>query len=122
MRVKFKTGWSWFRPRLKAYLWGNVISWDQSLNTFLGGHPDETFSARTQRKAEAGQWFWKSLRWIINHLFFWQADHCREAYESELARNHGPREHQRQTGGPHETGPLPNDGPQAYCSLKTESI
>jgi hypothetical protein len=30
------------------------------------------------------------MRNIINALFFWQVDHCRDAYESELKRHHLP--------------------------------
>jgi len=72
--------------RLKRYGWNVLVAVDQLFNAMLAGYPDETFSARTYRKAVAGQWFWKGLRWSVDHLFFWRADHCRESYESELER------------------------------------
>ena len=78
---------------LEDYAWNLLVALDQLLNTFLFGHPDETFSARTQRKAEAGQWFWRLSRWLINKIFFWQEDHCRASFESEAERKHSPREY-----------------------------
>lgn len=82
--------------RLKKYGWNLLIAMDQLLNTALFGHPDETFSARTHRKAQAGQWFWRALRRVINLLFRWESkDHCWEAYENERNRAQGPREYSR---------------------------
>ena len=84
--------WKTLKPKLKLYGWNLLIGADQMLNTLLGGYPDETFSARVWRKAQAGQWFWRALRWLIDHIFFLQDDHCRKSYESEAARGHSPRE------------------------------
>lgn len=28
--------------------------------------------------------------WIIDHLFFWQTEHCKSAYESEVERSQLP--------------------------------
>lgn len=78
------------KDRLKQYVWHILIALDQSLNTICGGYPDETFSSRVHRKAEAGQWFWKALRFMINSLFFWQPNHCQESYQSEELRRHLP--------------------------------
>lgn len=80
------------RKRIKIYLWNVLIGVDQLVNALTYGFPDETFSSRTYRKAEAGQWFWRLLRRIINMIFFSQRNHCREAYESELIRRHLPSE------------------------------
>ena len=30
--------------------------------------------------------------WLVNHIFFWQENHCKEAYESEAQRSHLPPE------------------------------
>lgn len=80
--------------RLKQYAWNLLIALDQLANTVLFGHPDETFSARTHRKAEAGQWFWKALRAAINLAFRWESkDHCREACENEKNRVQSPKEY-----------------------------
>ena len=80
------------KSKLKVYGWNLLVGADQMLNVVLAGYPDETFSARVYRKALAGQWFWRLLRWSIDHVFFWQADHCRKSFESEAARGHSPRE------------------------------
>lgn len=78
------------REKLKKYGWALLVALDQLANTVLGGYPDETFSARAYRKALAGQPFWRLLRGLIDILFFWERDHCRKSYESELAQNHAP--------------------------------
>ena len=65
-----------------------LIALDQLVNTFFGGMADETMSSRAHRlKIERGR-KWASL--IINRMFFWQKDHCKAAYESELERAHLP--------------------------------
>ncbi|MDR2946319.1 MAG: pseudouridine synthase [Candidatus Adiutrix sp.] len=88
--------------KVKKYLWDIALAFDQLLNAFLGGYPDETFSARVHRKAEAGQWVWKLLRRLID-LLFWRdctlgengkrvKGHCQLSYESERERRHCPAE------------------------------
>lgn len=84
------------RQRLKEYGWNVLIALDQLVNTVLFGHPDETFSARTYRKAEAGQWFWRALRWVIDLAFRWESlNHCAEAYENEKNRAQCPKEYSK---------------------------
>lgn len=69
----------------------NILIWlDQGLNTLRGGHPDETLSAWFHRLHLRG---WSQARNFTNALFFWQKDHCKEAYESESIRRHLPREY-----------------------------
>jgi len=81
--------------RFKRYQWNVLIALDQLMNSLLFGYPEETLSARTYRKAKAGQWFWRALRQVIDLAFRWDsAEHCREAYENELKRAQGPREYQ----------------------------
>lgn len=65
-----------------------LIALDQLVNTWFGGMADETLSSRAHRLGISGQnkWAYK----VINALFFWQEDHCKEAYESELDRLHLP--------------------------------
>ena len=68
-----------------------LIALDQFVNTLLWGYADETLSARAYRHAEIK----KDRRWpmvIINALFFWQKDHCKSAYESEIERAQLPPE------------------------------
>lgn len=69
-----------------------IIAIDQWVNTRLGGYADETISARSYRNQL------KKKRWafsykLINIIFFWQSDHCKEAYENEIARMHMPKEY-----------------------------
>ena len=65
-----------------------AVALDQMVNTLLGGWADETLSARAWRHKLDGSRSWPA--WIIDHLFFWQKDHCKTAWESELNRAHLP--------------------------------
>lgn len=70
-----------------------LISLDQTLNTLCiwlpgGSWADESLSSRAHRIQDTHP----RLRLAINKLFFWQEDHCKAAYESELKRNHFPPE------------------------------
>lgn len=69
-----------------------LIALDQLINTFFGGMADETLSARAYRHALNGTRRWP--RWLIDHLFFWQDDHCLNAYLSEKTRAHLPKSYQ----------------------------
>lgn len=66
-----------------------LIAVDQLINTLLGGAADETLSSRAYRHSRDGSRKWPKK--LINTLFFWQTDHCRAAYESELNRSHLPK-------------------------------
>ena len=63
-----------------------AIAIDQLLNTLLGGMADETLSARAHRTGSV-------LEPLIDALFFWQADHCADAYRSEKERKQLPPEY-----------------------------
>lgn len=79
------------------YAYHLIIALDQLLNAILAGAADETLSSRTHRRAvlqPQPKPRWRIARRIINGLFFWQADHCRLSYESELKRHHAPKEWQ----------------------------
>lgn len=65
-----------------------AVAFDQLINTFFGGWADETLSSRAWRHKLDGSRSWPA--WIIDHVFFWQKDHCRTAWESELNRAHLP--------------------------------
>lgn len=67
-----------------------LIGLDQLANTVLAGEPDETLSSRAHRMREKGQPVWGWTARAINALFFWQADHCREAFEAEQRRLQQP--------------------------------
>ena len=71
-----------------------LIAIDQFINTLWYfpkdgfGFADETISARSWRLREQS-----SLYKFINALFFWQANHCRGAYYSEMTRKQLPKEY-----------------------------
>ena len=67
-----------------------LIAIDQLINTLIGGYADETLSSRAYRHKKDGSRSWPA--WIIDHLFFWQCEHCKAAYESELKRTQLPVE------------------------------
>lgn len=69
-----------------------AIAVDQLINTFIrGGMADETISARAWRNRDAG---WGIFVRLVNTLFFWQDNHCKSAYEAEVARKQLPEEYQ----------------------------
>jgi hypothetical protein len=68
-----------------------AIAADQLINTLLGGYADETMSARCWRLRALQPY--KTLRPLIDGLFFWQPKHCQSAYESELKRSQEPVEY-----------------------------
>lgn len=71
---------------LGAWLLNLLIAIDQVGNVILAGEPDETLSSRAHRMRLKGQPCWRWTARFINCLFFWQADHCQAAYESEQRR------------------------------------
>ena len=64
-----------------------LVAIDQLINTCIGGYADETLSSRAHRRRLRGK---PGVAWIIDHIFFWQPNHCQEAYESELNRMQYP--------------------------------
>lgn len=54
------------------------------------GYADETLSARAYRLREESVLPYK----LINALFFWQDDHCKQAYYSEVFNKQLPAEYQ----------------------------
>lgn len=65
-----------------------AIAVDQLINTLLGGMADETLSARAWRNRHR-----HGASKIIDALFFWQGNHCEQAYFSELERKQLPAEY-----------------------------
>lgn len=75
-----------------------VIAIDQLayvIVTLGKGYPDETLSAAAYRWELEGTRVWP--RTLIDLLFFWEAFHCRSAYESEVERRHLPSHYVRQS-------------------------
>ena len=67
-----------------------LVALDQLVNTFFGGYADETISSRSHRAYTSGKRKWP--RNLFNLMFFWQDDHCKEAYETEMERTQLPPE------------------------------
>jgi len=66
-----------------------AIAFDQLFNALFAGWADETISARAYRCSD------KKMRWtiameVIDAIFFWQQDHCLNAYLEEIERSHLP--------------------------------
>ena len=84
--------------QLKHNLFQILVSLDQFLNCVIctiiepnsKTWADCTFSAVCHIHYMKGRWVW--VRNLVNAIFFWQEDHCKEAYESELSRAHLPVE------------------------------
>lgn len=76
---------------IRSYLLQVAIAEDQSWNARTGGMADETLSARAHRMHVKGRRSWP--RNLINAAFFWQKDHCFEAYMSEMQRKHLPADY-----------------------------
>lgn len=68
-----------------------LIAFDQLANAMLGGYADETISARCWRLRAYKPY--SILRPSIDGLFFWQRDHCKTAFESEVKRRQLPKEY-----------------------------
>lgn len=73
----------------RPYWLSLLIAIDQFANAMLWGYVDETLSSRAHRMANRKK-RWRVAEKVINALFFWEPDHCRIAYQAELAREHSP--------------------------------
>lgn len=77
---------------MKKFLLQLLISIDQLANVLLLGHADETLSARAYRAWRAKRVFGRIFKPLIDGLFFFDPDHCRVAYQSEVERRQLPPE------------------------------
>lgn len=66
-----------------------LVALDQLINAICGGWADETLSSAAHRRRLNGR---PALASVIDKLFFWQYEHCKKAYESEIERAHFPPE------------------------------
>jgi len=71
--------------KLSRYITNVLIGFDQFINTIFLGFPDETISSRAWRCKDVSS-FWKVMHSLINKLFFFQKEHCFNAYLVELER------------------------------------
>lgn len=80
--------------KLKSWGYHVLIAIDQLFNVLTGGAADETFSSRCYRGAvldKKPKKRWRVWHRVVNGLFF-DKDHCKTAYESEVKRKQYPPE------------------------------
>ena len=65
-----------------------AVAIDQLVNALLGGMADETLSARAYRTRSP-------LERYIDAIFFWDENHCRTSFQSELERRQLPPQYRR---------------------------
>ncbi|WP_424408111.1 DNA helicase UvrD [Pasteurella sp. PK-2025] len=93
MGVKFR--------KLNQWLYNVIIAIDQLVNAILGGWADETLSSRAYRGAmleKQPRKRWRVIYRLIEALFFFEKNHCKTAYESELNRKQYPKEFRKWAG------------------------
>ena len=84
------------QSKLKTWGYHVLIAIDQLFNALIGGAADETLSSRAYRGAVLAKYprkRWRIWYRVINALFF-DANHCKTAYESEIKRRQYPVEFQ----------------------------
>jgi hypothetical protein len=64
---------------------GDSISQLLNVTLLFGQNANESISGRSYRLGRT-RWPWATLKTVINIIFFWQEDHCREAYFADLRR------------------------------------
>lgn len=82
---------------MKQRILNVLIALDQllfCLATLGRSSPDETLSAAAWRWEQSGKLAGRVLRPLIDTLFWFDPEHCRTAFESEVQRKHLPAEYQ----------------------------
>lgn len=82
------------QSKLKTWGYHVLIAIDQLFNALIGGAADETLSSRTYRGAVLSptpRKRWRIWYRVINAVFF-DANHCKTAYESEIKRRQYPED------------------------------
>ncbi len=82
------------KAKIKSYGYHLLIAIDQLFNAIFAGAADETISSRCYRGAilaKEPKLKWRAAYKVVNALFF-DAEHCKTAYESELNRKQFPQE------------------------------
>jgi len=64
---------------------GDALSQLINVVVFLSDNPNESLSGRAYRTRKVS-WPWALMRTLINIVFFWQHDHCYEAYRADIYR------------------------------------
>lgn len=77
---------------IKFHIFQALIWIDQGINVLLGGYADETLSQRAYRAYRKKTIFGLIFMPLIDCLFFWQKNHCENAYLSEIDRRQLPEQ------------------------------
>lgn len=77
-------------PGYLSYGKSALIACDQLVNALLWGWPDETLSSRAWRWHVSGIRSWPCN--LLDLIFFWDREHCRESFESERTGRQLPPE------------------------------
>jgi len=75
---------------MKRRILNILIAIDQLIYVLItlgNGSPDETLSAAAWRFEQAGRWQGKLFRPFLDKLLWFDPDHCRTSYESEVYRS-----------------------------------
>lgn len=64
---------------MKQWTVNFLLGFDQWINTWFGGDPDETISSRAG-KSEGFHWWATSLCWVLDKL---DDNHCKDAIEHD---------------------------------------
>ena len=81
---------------LQHNFWQFILWFDQGFGILFStlvkqkGYADITLSARAYLWEQEGKYKW--LRKVIDTLFFWQKEHCKDAWETEKKLGHFPPE------------------------------
>ena len=65
---------------MRTYLFNSLEAVSQLGHALLGGNPNITISASAYLNRHKRPWAYKA----INALFFWQDDHCRDSWVSDI--------------------------------------
>lgn len=74
---------------MKQRILNVLIAVDQLLYVLVtlgNGNPDETLSAAAWRLEGKGRWAGLIFRPLIDRIFWFDPQHCRNSYKSELAK------------------------------------
>lgn len=77
-------------PGEYSYMKNLLIGVDQLFNCVFNGYADESLSSRAYRSHRDNMVHWPYC--LLNFLFFWQDDHCKQSYQSEVDRRQLPPE------------------------------
>ena len=77
---------------LKFYFWQLLIAVDQLFNAIFGGWADETMSSRLYRLDTDGRFWGILLRPVVDFIFYFEPNHCYQAFLSERDGTQEPPE------------------------------